>query len=307
MSFLNPRLGDIPFYCDIDELLYVGGTATNLVKQVKRCLHEISESHNKIYLAYSGGMDSAFTLRVLSETKIDNIIPCYGVFNSNGVSTGCKDTDRAMRYANKLGYEPKVVPIEIDKKVIDEAWEITEKYDITCHVTAIREVWRLRFDEHFIMSDSSFCDLSTWSGPHKEKDRFHITNSNFLPLENATDVFGMDRDVFCSFISPFFLKRAKIDLSPFDDSVHYGYPFKPSGFDAKLWKWLLYLEAYPDIAEVFFKFPTMYNDESNRPYSEFINFQRKINQEKSFGWFRVKGTELNENTFSDLIINEEIN
>ena len=157
------------------------------------------------------------------------------------------------------------------------------------------------------MSDSSFCDLSTWSGPHKEQDRFHITNSNFLPLENATDVFGMDRDVFCSFISPFFLKRAKIDLSPFDDSVHYGYPFKPNGFDGKLWKWLLYLEAYPDMAEVFFKFPTMYNDESNRPYSEFINFQRKINQEKAFGWFRVKGTELNENTFSDLIINKEIN
>jgi hypothetical protein len=283
------------------ERLYMG---SNLKYHTKRCLVEIADSVDNPILAYSGGMDSGYVLRCLSDLKysgfnIDKIKVYHGRFQNNGV-TMAKDSDRAIQYARSLGIEPKIVDMELTSHLLEEATAFGEKNHWVSPIAIIQETWRQKIDGTVITSHSIFGENTHPDNPDRYRliecaDRFcpRITGSK------SVDVFSWDLDVICAGLTSTFVYRKPIDISPFDPSLHYGNPFNPASFSSSLAKWIQYITDYPDMMEIFFKFPTFNKSGNNPALNEFIDYFR--NKPKIEYFHEVSGKILNEKTASSII------
>lgn len=273
------------------ERLYMG---SNLKYHTKRCLEEIAESVDNPVLAYSGGLDSGYVLRCLADSNIDKIKVYHGRFKNNGI-TMAKDSDRAIRYANSLGIEPKIVDMELTSKLLEDATEFGEKQNFTSPIAIIQETWRQKIDGTALTSHSIFGENTHPDNP----DRYRLIEcaDRFCPLitgSESVDVFSWDLDIICAGLTPTFVYRKPIDISPFDPNLHYGNPFNPASFSSSLPKWIQFVSDYPDLMQIFFKFPTFHKGENNPALNEFIDhFRRKPKIEY---FHEVGGKILNEQT-----------
>ena len=286
--------------CTIDSL----AVGSNLKYHTKRCLVEIADSVDNPILAYSGGMDSGYVLRCLTDLKysgfnIDKIKVYHGRFQNNGV-TMAKDSDRAIQYARSLGIEPKIVDMELNSEVFEKAAAFGDKHNFTSPIGLVQEIWRQSIDGNVIMSSGIFGENTHSDNP----DRYCLTTAierfcSLVPGSDSIDIFSWDSNIINSTITPTFVYKREINLSPFDMSLHYGNPFSPFSFNTSMPKWIQYITDYPDMMEIFFKFPTFNKSGNNPELIEFIDYHKSKPVEPLY--HKVGGKILNEKTASSII------
>lgn len=297
-SLFKPRFGDNPFVAELTQKPWVGN---NPKEHVKRALVEISETVDNPMLAYSGGMDSGFVLRCLAELReegFDKIDVFYGVAYA-------EDQKRALKYARSIGINPMTIDFPITISIMDDVVDLGRKYKVKDMMSVLQEVWRRRIDATVIKSVCCFGENVFL----KNKDRYRITSHKFwqyLPDSNCVDVFDWDIEVFSSMISRYFVERRHINCDPFylnEKREPFNNPFNPYSFDASMYKWLMYLDAYPDLAEIFFKFPTTFA--TNSWERRLIHMARKrlldIPIEYQYGFIEIDGQILTEENANELI------
>lgn len=299
-KLFNPVFAKKPFKAYTDRKFYVG---RNPAKEVKRALKEIAESVHKPVLAYSGGMDSGFVLRCLADLKQNenfDKIPVYiGDFRS-------KDMDRAVKYAADIGIELNVVGFRASTKDLmfdmDIAYHISDTYLIKDPISIFQECFRRKLDATVI---KSVCIFGENVFP-KIMDRYRMTCHKFihhLPGSNTVDVFDWDIDTFCSMITPFLIQRANIDVSPFSEKEleNLYNPYNPYSYNSSLFKYMTYLSEYPDLFQIFFKFPTIRKQHYTPEMLEFMEYQKQRDVDYEFGWININGIDLEESNVRKLI------
>lgn len=293
-KLFDPEFAKKPFKAYTDRKFYVG---LNPAKEVKRALKEIADSVDKPVLAYSGGMDSGFVLRCLADLKQNENFDKIPVYIGNFRS---KDMKRALKYAADLGIELNVVGFKADKRDMDMAYHISDTYLIKEPVSIFQECWRRRLDATVI---KSVCIFGENVFP-KVMDRYRMTCHKFihhLPGSNTVDVFDWDIDTFCSMITPFLIQRTNIDVSPFGELKKLYNPFNPYSYNSSLFKYMAYMSEYPDLFQIFFKFPTMQRRHYTPEILEFMEYQKQRDVDYEFGWININGIDLEESNVRKLI------
>lgn len=252
--------------------------------EVKRALRSVLKE--RAIFGYSGGLDSSFVLCCLRELvtggrvdpskfQVKKMLPTI-----NGISVQ-RDHERAIRFANSLGFHVAVEKVELTEKIQDYA-DFGDKHLIPCIVSITQEVWRQSQDlpvikaaNHPGMSvnwlvpfsvlprDSShYIDGSIGSMQHSEKLMHH-------ELSPTIDIFEYDERVYSAFLSPFYMSYRDIDQTPFtEDEKSLGNPFSVSVTNSMLFKWIRMLNCYPEMQQIYFKFPTFENGGKNKEISK---------------------------------------
>lgn len=282
-----------PFKVDIAYKPYMG---SNTDQHVKRVLMEIADTHDNPILAYSGGMDSGFVLRCLADLRkegFDKIDVYYGTFYSSNKRT-VKDKERAFNFAHRLGIEVKNIDLHIDKSVIDESIDLAEKYRFSSPVSIVQEVWRRRIDATVIKADPCLGGTSLGKG-QVVVNRYRTINHKFIDLlddTNTVEIYHWDIDIFSSLITNFYVHRKTIDMEPLQRQITrdiFANPFNPFNFNASFFKWMIYLERYPDMMEIFFKFPTFVLDTENKEMVSLYELCESFLEEEYSGYIHYNG------------------
>jgi len=243
--------------------------------EAKRVLLEMVDEYPKLILAYSGGTDSAFILccirDLIDEKKIkpDTIEIVQGVFTADGIRL-TMDTKRATSFARKLGFSPRIYEYDINKKWLD----IQQYYYDFClsGSTSITDIgqtlWATEQDGHVIRTygftgpSSSFPALG-----NNYEDKCEVSLNNILwdLPNNQVNLSTWDNKMFSSFLTPFALNAVPVDRSPFDEAKKYestsptNSQFNRDGLklvEKYLYKWMMYLQCYPEMTEILGKFFT---------------------------------------------------
>jgi len=299
-DLLTPKFGD-DFEVTLNYPLWITEDPLILKKECKRGLLEVAETYKKASLAYSGGSDSGFLLCCLNDLinegklKRDTIEVFQGVFLLDGIPQD--DAARATRFAHSLGFDQKIYNLEIDNnmhnRVVDYALKFISRYDSTqenyfntyvCSLqdilgemhgdTIIRAVFTASqtfspriTDGVIVDNDDNHWDIPINMVTHYDPDG---------PNTHEVEFFLWDNRIYSSFISPFKLKRRLIDTEPFPE-MPVNAPTHPNKVNKYLDKWMIYLQCYPEMAEILFKIPSL-NREARAKDTRIINFTESLKE-----------------------------
>ena len=199
--------------------------------------------------------------------KSDTIEIVQGVFKANDFPL-TMDTKRATSFARKLGFEPRIYELDVNKRCL-EAQQFFYDFCLSGY-TAIDDIfqtiWASDQDGHVIRSSNFPRDYRF--GFNYSCDTFKISTINTLwdLPNNQVNISTWDNKVFSSFITPYRLLAPNIDKSPFEDvDKHESRKPTNSRFDKDgmallekyLDKWMIYLQCYPEMTEILGKFYTI--------------------------------------------------
>jgi|TARA_B110000211_G_scaffold131728_1_gene151172 hypothetical protein len=248
------------------------------------------DSYDKISLSYSGGSDSGFVLCCINdlitegELKKDTIEIWQGIFILDGEPQS--DSERATRFANSLGFEPRICKFKIDNafniKIMDYALEFFEKYQampsyedpyICClqnYVSSLQDSNVIRISNTGTSLGFPLHKAQSVSNGLVEvsPNLNHWSNNWLIPLNqvihydsysNDVEIMTWDNKVFSCLISPFKIRKRFIDTEPFEKLPLSNNPLHPNKLNKYMDKWMIYLQCYPKMFEIFYKFQTFKN------------------------------------------------
>jgi len=246
-------------------------------EEVKRGLLEMVDVYGKLSLAYSGGTDSGFILccvrDLVEEGKLkkDTIEVFQGVFIIDDEPQ--YDMNRAIKFANSLGFDPRIVEINLDKDT--DAWNSIWDYSIK--FTEKHGGIPIPYGEMFP------CTLQNYVADIQDRvviggaktiaygddaelqgalryDGWYISlhmMEHYDPDCNHLDVFTWDNEILSCFISPTKLKKSLINCEPFKNPIemlqHPGHPLQPRYLNNNLHKWIMFVQCYPEMTEILYK------------------------------------------------------
>ena len=268
--------------------------------EAKRVLLEMVDAYPKLILAYSGGTDSSFILCCIRDLvhegklKSDTIEIVQGVFTADGIPL-TMDRNRATLFARKLGFEPRIYEFDVNERWL-EAQNFYYDFCLSGH-TAITDIfqtlWASDQDGHVIRTSGT--SNAIWFGLNYNKDGFRMPTINVLwdLPNNQVNLSSWDNKVFSSFLTPYRLFAPNIDQSPFEEAEKYestsptNSKFNRDGMsllEKYLDKWMIYLQCYPEMAEILGKFLTidwsvwLYHSKKRKGFNymkKFWDFQKK--------------------------------
>ena len=310
-DLLTPKF-EGEFEITLNYPLWITENPFKLKEETKRAILEIIDSYGKVSLAYSGGSDSGFVLccihDLISEGKITkNTIEIWqGIFILDGKPQ--LDSERATRFANSLGFEPRMCEFIIDnafnKKLMDYALKYVDRHQsmtgedpyiclIQDYVASIQDSTVLRVSNtgtslgYPYKSNESFNDPATFRKPHwkyvpKDEVNLNRWSENWLISlyqvthydsdSNTVEVLCWDNKVFSCLISPFKIKKRFVDIEPFESLPPLNNALHPVRLNRYMDKWMIYLQCYPKMFEIFYKFSTFRNGwrSSNQKEAEMV-------------------------------------
>lgn len=239
----------------INSPLYISENIFAAKEHGKRVLLEMVDTYPKLILGYSGGMDSSFVLccirDLIDERKIteDTIEIVQGIFTGGNVIL-TPDHERATKFANSLGFNPRIYKYDINEK-----WKDLEdfilKYKLIGFSTVVGSYQIL-----FAMQQDGI--IITNQVPPTLKS-FHLRGGLRMcsAFDNQINFHTWDSDNYSSYITPFRINRRNINLQPYNISVGH-IPYKSINHVEKyLYLWMIYLQCYPKMMEIFGKFTTI--------------------------------------------------
>jgi hypothetical protein len=268
--YSNP---DRDFSITINHPVWITDDVLAAKRESKRVLLEMVDTYPKLILAYSGGTDSSFTLccirDLVHEGKLrsDTIEIVQGVFTADSIPL-TMDKNRATLFARKLGFEPRIYEFDVNERWL-EAHNFYYDFCLSGH-TAITDIfqtlWASDQDGHVIRTSGT--SNAIWFGLNYNKDGFRMPTINVLwdLPNNQVNLSSWDNKVFSSFLTPYRLFAPNIDQSPFEEAEKYestsptNSKFNRDGMsllEKYLDKWMIYLQCYPEMAEILGKFLTI--------------------------------------------------
>jgi len=246
-------------------------------EEVKRGLLEMVDVYGKLSLAYSGGTDSGFILccvrDLVEEGKLkkDTIEVFQGVFIIDDEPQ--YDMNRAIKFANSLGIDPKIVEINLDKdtdvwtSIWNEASKSNEKYGGLYVVED--DMFAVTLQNYVAGIQDGMVIRDSWGTIpvrnlqiHGGDDTPGITLQmmyQYDPDKNFVEMYAWNNKILSCTISPYGLKKRPINCEPFRSPIDLPanvHPLHPKNVDKLLSKWVIYLQCYPEMTEIFYKFKT---------------------------------------------------
>jgi hypothetical protein len=286
-DLLTPIFNNNEFEVTLNYPLWITENPYKLKDEVKRGLLEMVDTYDKLSLAYSGGSDSGFILCCLCDLieqgklKKDTIDIFMGVFYTKtfpysdtcGLQAGLF---RAIRFANSLGIDPRLVEIEFDNlnvynEVKDQQFKWAEIYNSI-----------LRSDDTYAVALQNYvCSMQDSTVIRVQEAKKRFLKNTYLLLEpedikhyhpdcNQVQMMFWDNKIFSCLISPFKMKKRDIDnpgwtlkteteriRDPRIEMYNEQSPFSVKNMNYNLAKWMLYLQCYPEMSQIFGKVPTL--------------------------------------------------
>jgi len=240
-------------------------TPYELKYKAMKSIINMVETHGKLILGYSGGMDSGFILCCVKDLLQNNLIYENQIeiasarYLING-EVATLDFDRSQRFAKSLGFNPRIDDLELDEKFLLECMEWGARWKIPDVVSLTQILWRMR-QPHVVIKGVATPGYGYSRDMNPMKYLLRMTSSKMshhIPENNSIDIWDYDSDVFSALCSPYWLKKRDIDYEPFENKYP-GNPFNPIAFNERLPKIMLILQCYPELTALFFKFSTFNN------------------------------------------------
>tara|TARA_B100000029_G_scaffold90767_2_gene80628 strand:- start:2329 stop:3282 length:954 start_codon:yes stop_codon:yes gene_type:complete len=240
--------------------LYISDNIFAAKEQGKRVLLEMVDTYPKLILGYSGGMDSGFILccirDLIDEGKIteDTIEIVQGIFTGGNVILTL-DNERTTKFANSLGFNPRIYKYDINEKWRD-CENLILKYKLSGTATVVGSYQIL-----FAMQQDGI--IITNQVPPTLKS-FHLRGGLRMcsAFDNQINFHTWDSDNYSSYITPFRLNMRKINTQPYNmeysgNYVYYIDYLSINSLEKYLYLWMIYLQCYPKMFEIFGKFGTI--------------------------------------------------
>ena len=275
-DLFTPTFGE-NFKVTLNYPLWIVENPYKLKEEVKRGLLEMADTYDKLSLAYSGGSDSGFILCCLHDLikegklKKDTIEVFQGVFIINDEPQ--YDMNRAIKFANSLGIDPKIVEINLDKdtdvwtSIWNEASKSNEKYGGLYVVED--DMFAVTLQNYVAGIQDGMVIRDSWGNIpvrnlqiHGGDDTPGITLQmmyQYDPDKNFVEMYAWNNKILSCTISPYGLKKRPINCEPFRSPIDLPanvHPLHPKNVDKLLSKWVIYLQCYPEMTEIFYKFKT---------------------------------------------------
>ena len=275
-DLFTPTFGE-NFKVTLNYPLWIVENPYKLKEEVKRGLLEMADTNDKLSLAYSGGSDSGFILCCLHDLikegklKKDTIEVFQGVFIINDEPQ--YDMNRAIKFANSLGIDPKIVEINLDKdtdvwtSIWNEASKSNEKYGGLYVVED--DMFAVTLQNYVAGIQDGMVIRDSWGNIpvrnlqiHGGDDTPGITLQmmyQYDPDKNFVEMYAWNNKILSCTISPYGLKKRPINCEPFRSPIDLPanvHPLHPKNVDKLLSKWVIYLQCYPEMTEIFYKFKT---------------------------------------------------
>ena len=273
-DFQWPKHFGDEFKVTLNHPLYISDNIFAAKEHGKRVLLEMVDLHPKLTLAYSGGMDSGFILccirDLIDEGKIteDRIEIMQGIFTGGDVILTA-DNERATKFANSLGFSPRIHKFDIHEK-----WKEIENFYLDYKVGG-----RASFAvacQHLIAMEQDSVIISnrhhTWSGI-SNNSCFTLSSCILHQIDNMINFRTWDSDSYSSYITPFKINCRKVNMQPYDIASPENKFWKDSSgwdyvsifqtrlslqfFEETFPKLMIYLQCYPKMMEILGKFVTI--------------------------------------------------
>ena len=278
-DLLTPKF-EGEFEVTLNYPLWITENPFKLKEETKRAILEIIDSYGKVSLGYSGGSDSGFVLccihDLIDEGKITkNTIEIWqGIFIIDGNPQ--LDSERATRFANSLGFEPRMCEFIIDnafnKKLMDYALKYVDRHQSMTgedpYICLIQDYVASIQDSTVLTVSNTGTSLGFGWNPKDEVNLSRWSENWLIPLNqvthydynsNTVEVLCWDNKVFSCLISPFKIKKRFVNIEPFESLPPLNNPLHPIRLNRYMDKWMIYLQCYPKMFEIFYKFQTFRN------------------------------------------------
>ena len=306
-----PKIPEDEFEVFITKDLFITADPYVTKDEWKHGLVEMVDMHSNLILAYSGGMDSSFVLCCIRDLIEEKRIPKNSIQIVQGSVTVdgyeiCADKKRAFDFAKSIGFEPKIYNMELDNSTQDEIEEYIIHHCITDYASAAQDVWSLRQPKKVIMTRSVF---TNWGSPafrdsnevsHNDHsiDKILMCTDKIASMSPHVDSNGINMEqwnsrIYSSLITPYKLNKRPVNLEPFRDARKNGFsyvsgisldntdellrktfhPLSPERLVNDLSKNMAYLQCYPEMTEVLYKFSFL---DVAAGYVEFCGVKNKL-------------------------------
>tara|TARA_E500000331_G_scaffold334515_1_gene359762 strand:+ start:707 stop:1708 length:1002 start_codon:yes stop_codon:yes gene_type:complete len=291
-DLLTPKF-EGEFEITLNYPLWITENPFKLKEETKRAILEIIDSYGKVSLGYSGGSDSGFVLccihDLIDEGKITkNTIEIWqGIFIIDGNPQ--LDSERATRFANSLGFEPRMCEFIIDnafnKKLMDYALKYVDRHQSMTgedpYICLIQDYVASIQDSTVLTVSNTGTSLGFGWNPKDEVNLSRWSENWLISLyqvthydsdSNTVEALCWDNKVFSCLISPFKIKKRLVDIEPFEKLPESYDPLHPRNTNKFMDKWMIYLQCYPKMFEIFYKFSTFRNGwrSSNQKEAEMV-------------------------------------
>ena len=231
-DLLTPKF-EGEFEITLNYPLWITENPFKLKEETKRAILEIIDSYGKVSLAYSGGSDSGFVLccihDLIDEGKITkNTIEIWqGIFIIDGNPQ--LDSERATRFANSLGFEPRMCEFIIDnafnKKLMDYALKYVDRHQSMTgedpYICLIQDYVASIQDSTVLTVSNTGTSLGFGWNPKDEVNLSRWSENWLISLyqvthydsdSNTVEALCWDNKVFSCLISPFKIKKRLYEL-----------------------------------------------------------------------------------------------
>jgi hypothetical protein len=298
-DLFTPIFNNNEFEVTLNYPLWITENPYKLKDEVKRGLLEMVDTYDKLSLAYSGGSDSGFILCCLCDLieqgklKKDTIDIFMGVFYTKtfpysdtcGLQAGLF---RAIRFANSLGIDPRLVEIEFDNlnvynEIKDQQFKWAEIYNSILRKDA---TYAAALQTYVCsMQDSTVIRGGVLGLTGYLSQGFNNTAGLLVGPEqikhyhsdcDEVQMFLWDNKIFSCFFSPFSMKKRDIDNAgwalktetkrirdPRVEMYNEQNPLSVKKMNKYLGKWMLYLQCYPEMSQIFGKIHTLIRHRAN--------------------------------------------
>uniref|UniRef100_UPI0030DDB294 hypothetical protein n=1 Tax=uncultured Planktosalinus sp. TaxID=1810935 RepID=UPI0030DDB294 len=235
-DLLTPKF-EGEFEITLNYPLWITENPFKLKEETKRAILEIIDSYGKVSLGYSGGSDSGFVLccihDLIDEGKITkNTIEIWqGIFIIDGNPQ--LDSERATRFANSLGFEPRMCEFIIDnafnKKLMDYALKYVDRHQSMTgedpYICLIQDYVASIQDSTVLTVSNTGTSLGFGWNPKDEVNLSRWSENWLISLyqvthydsdSNTVEALCWDNKVFSCLISPFKIKKRLVDIEPFE-------------------------------------------------------------------------------------------
>lgn len=244
--------------------LHITDDIFSIKEHGKRVLLEMVDTYPKLILAYSGGSDSAFILccinDLINERKItkNTIEIVQGVYTAKDIIL-TPDHKRATKFAKSLNLNPRIYEYDINDK-----WHDIEEFVLSknlsgdgCINTCCQYLLCMEQDGVVIQHRAAGGANRVLSFAN-ENLMFRMEWCAWDLIDNIINFDTWDKDIYSSFITPFRLKSKPMNTQPYDVEQYMDIDKKSLiHIEKYMYKWILYIQCYPELTEIFGKFRTI--------------------------------------------------
>lgn len=244
-----------PLTCVLKKPLHIAQDIYDIKHQVKRCLLEIKDwADRDVFLSWSGGFDSTFTVLAFLELVDEGKLP-VDAFMIKGARFHVKgknlssDWDRGVKFLQEI-YRPGIridlQDVELNKVLMKKTMDICFEFHSSRFGCTMQEAWRRDQDEICVMQDG-YPMLTYKKDVLVEFSRMIFCE--FMNNSPTINIYHWDEHIYSSFFTNLFFELPYVAYN----SDHHYDEYLWKAFQIQSHKTISFLACYPILMKLFLK------------------------------------------------------